>query len=175
MLNLIQDIGNLRALCGEISAVQAMESSAARCFAVKDTASMNMRFANGALGSFIASDTAASSRSWEHTSGEDPRYDLARVHDDDCYLVAGTMGSLSIPSMRLKTFGSAAEQCWHKPLRTTRLDVPVIDPMQAQMAHFCDVIRGLAKPLVSARDGLQNLKVVQAISESARTGQMVFI
>jgi predicted dehydrogenase len=41
------------------------------------------------------------------------------------------------------------------------------------MAHFCDVVRGEVAPFVSARDGLQNLTVVEAISESALTGQIV--
>jgi predicted dehydrogenase len=172
LLNMIHEVGNLRSLCGEISAVHAFSSNATRGFAVEDTASINIRFVNGALGSFIVSDTAASSRSWEHTTGEDPRYALSHVDDDDCYVVAGTMGSLSVPSMRLKSFARAADQSWHKALRSEIINLPAVDPMQAQMAHFCDVIRG-ATPLVSARDGLQNLKVVEAISESARTGRIV--
>ena len=172
LLNMIHEIGNLRSLCGEIAAVHAFSSNTIRGFAVEDTASISIRFTNGALGNFIVSDTAASSRSWEHTTGEDPRYALAHVDDDDCYVVAGTMGSLSIPSMRLKTFATPANQSWHKALRTERVALPDIDPMHAQMAHFCDVIRG-ATPLVSARDGLQNLKIVDAIGESARSGLIV--
>lgn len=172
LLNMIHEIGNLRSLCGEIAAVHAFASNAARGFAVEDTASISIRFTNGALGNFIVSDTAASSRSWEHTTGEDPRYALSHVDDDDCYVLAGTMGSLSIPSMRLKTFATPADQSWHKSLRTERIALPAIDPMHAQMAHFCDVIRG-APPLVSARDGLQNLKIVDAICESARSGLIV--
>jgi predicted dehydrogenase len=41
------------------------------------------------------------------------------------------------------------------------------------MAHFADVIKGRAEPLVSARDGLANLRVVDAISEAARSGRVV--
>jgi predicted dehydrogenase len=48
-----------------------------------------------------------------------------------------------------------------------------VDPLERQMAHFAEVIRGRAKPLVSARDGLQNLRVVDAIVEAARTGRVV--
>jgi predicted dehydrogenase len=175
LINMVHEVGNMRALCGEIAAVHAFSSNATRGFAVEDTACINVRFANGALGSFIASDTAASTRSWEHTSGEDPRYALAHVSDDDCYVIAGTMGSLSIPTMRLKTFSRAADQSWHKPLQTQVLTLPNVDPMHAQMAHFCGVIRGQAPPMVSALDGLQNLKIVEAISDSARTGLAVAI
>jgi len=35
------------------------------------------------------------------------------------------------------------------------------------------VIRGEAKPLVSGRDGLQNLRVTDAIVEAARIGSVV--
>jgi len=41
------------------------------------------------------------------------------------------------------------------------------------MAHFRDIVRGDAKPLVTARDGLQNLRVVAAIGEAARSGAAV--
>ena len=35
------------------------------------------------------------------------------------------------------------------------------------------MIRGDAKPLVSGRDGLQNLRVTDAIAEAAKTGRTV--
>ena len=47
------------------------------------------------------------------------------------------------------------------------------DPLARQLAHFCRVIRGEVEPLVSVRDGLRNLQIVEAISEAARTGQIV--
>ena len=35
------------------------------------------------------------------------------------------------------------------------------------------MIRGEAEPLVSGRDGLQNLRVTDAIAEAAKTGRAV--
>lgn len=173
LLNMIHEIGNVRALCGEIVAVQAFTSNATRGFAVEDTAAIALRFAGGALGTFILSDAAASDRSWEHTSGEDPRYDPAHTDDDDCYLVAGTFGSLAVPTMRLQRYATAADQSWHKPLAKSRLPLERADPLERQMAHFADVAARRAAPLVSARDGLANLRVVDAIVEAARTGRVV--
>jgi len=173
LINMIHEIGNLRSLCGEIIAVHAFSSKAIRNFAVEDTASINFRFANGALGTFVLSDTAASSRSWEHTSGEDPGFGKAHAPNDDCYLVAGTFGSLAIPTMTLKRYAREEDRSWHKALDTSIVPLTVVDPLERQLAHFCDVIRGTAKPLVSARDGLQNLRIVEAIAESARTGSVV--
>lgn len=82
LINLIHEIGKLRSLCGEITALQAMASTARRGFAVEDTAAVLMRFANGALGSFLLSDAAASARSWEQTAHENPAY--ASVDDEVC-------------------------------------------------------------------------------------------
>ena len=173
LLNMIHEIGNLRALCGEIVAVQAFSSTATRNFPVEDTVAIALRFASGALGTFMLSDTAASDRSWEHTSGEDPRYDQAHTDEQDCYLVSGTMGSLAIPTMRLQRYPSEAARSWHKPLQTSVIELATVDPLERQIAQLVAVIRGSAKPLVSARDGLQNLRVVDAIVEAATIGRVV--
>lgn len=173
LLNMIHEIHNLRALCGEIVAVQAFTSNATRGFAVEDTAAIALRFAGGALGTFILSDAAACDRSWEHTSGEDPRYDPAHTDDDDCYLVAGTFGSLAVPTMRLQRYATAADQSWHKPLAKSQFPLERADPLERQMAHFADVVERRSAPLVSGRDGLANLRVVDAIVEAARTGRLV--
>ena len=173
LLNMIHEIDNLRSLAGEIVAVQAFTSNATRHFPVEDTAAIALRFASGALGTFMLSDTAACDRSWEHTSGEDPRYALAHTDDDDCYVVAGTFGSLAIPTMRLQRYLKADERSWHKALDKSVLERDAVDPLERQIAHFADVIRGRAQPLCSARDGLQNLRVVDAIVEAANTGHVV--
>ncbi|HLZ66835.1 MAG TPA: Gfo/Idh/MocA family oxidoreductase [Aliidongia sp.] len=176
LINMVHEVGNLRALVGEITEVQAFATSATRGFAVEDTAAINLRFANGALGTFMLSDTAATDRSWEHTSGEDKfRYSLAHTDQDDCYLVCGTWGSLAIPTMRLQRYLKDEDRSWHKALDKITISSEVVDPLSAQIAHFCDVIRGHAEPWVSVRDGVQNLRVVDAIHEAARTGQIVRI
>ncbi len=167
LINLIHEIGNLRALCGEIVAVQALSSNATRGFPVEDTVAISLRFANGALGTFMLSDTAASARSWEQTSQENPSY--ASYADEDCYLIVGTDGSLAVPTMRLKTYTSKADRSWWKPFQTGIVPVQREDPLARQLAHFCAVIRGAAKPRVTARDGLANLRVTEAIAEAART------
>jgi predicted dehydrogenase len=171
LINLIHEIHNLRMLCGEIVQVQAMTSNAVRGFAVEDTASITFRFASGVLASFMLSDTAASARSWEQTSQENKAY--ASYDDEDCYVIAGTMGSLSVPTMRLKTYAKAEERSWFKPYDVSTVALQREDPLRLQMDHFIRVIQGLDVPLVSAHDGLQNLRVVEAIAQAAASQQTV--
>jgi predicted dehydrogenase len=173
LINLIHEVDALRYLCGEIIEVQAITSNRIRKFVVEDTAAINFRFANGALGTYMLSDTAASDRSWEHTSGDNTRYSKAHTDDSDCFLISGTFGSLAIPTMRLLRYQAESDRSWHKPLEKSVFSVEFVDPLECQIAHFCDVIEGKATPTVTARDGLQNLKVVEAISEAARTGRPV--
>ena len=171
LLNMIHEVHNLRMLCGEIVAVQAFASHATRHFAVEDTVAINLRFASGALGTFLLSDTAASPRSWEQTSQENKAY--ANYDDEDCYVISGTNGSLSVPTMRLKTYPRSEDRSWWKPFEEGVVGMVRDDPLKHQIEHFGAVVRGEADPLVSARDGLKNLRVTEAIAEAATSGRVI--
>jgi predicted dehydrogenase len=173
LLNMIHEVHNLRMLCGEIVAVQAFASHAVRGFPVEDTAAISLRFANGVLGTFLLSDTAACPRSWEQTSRENPAYPT--YEDEDCYVIAGTNGSLSVPTMRLKTYPRPEDRSWWKPFEVGVAGMVRDDPLKRQLEHFGAVIRGEAAPLVDARDGLANLRVTEAIAAAARSGATVEI
>jgi predicted dehydrogenase len=171
LLNMIHEVHSLRMLCGEIVAVQALASHATRGFSVEDTVAINLRFANGALGSFMLSDTAACARSWEQTSQENPVY--PSYADEDCYVITGTNGSLSVPTMRLKTYPRPEDRSWWKPFEEGVVGMLRDDPLKHQIEHFGAVVRGEAEPLVSARDGLKNLRITEAIAEAAKSGRVI--
>lgn len=171
LLNMIHEVHNLRMLCGEITQVQALTSHAGRGFSVEDTVAINLRFANGVLGTFMLSDCAASAKSWEQTSQENKAY--PSYDDEDCYTVAGTHGSLSIPTMRMKSYAKDEDRSWWKPFEVNTVAMQRSDPIAHQMEHFGKVVRGETVPLVSAFDGLQNLKITEAIVQSAKTGQVI--
>ena len=173
LLNMIHEVHNLRMLCGDIVAVQAFVSNAIRGHAVEDTVALSLRFASGALGTFMLSDTAASARSWEQTSQENKAY--PSYEDEDCYVISGTFGTLSVPTMRLKTYARAQDRSWWKPFELAVVGVVRGDPIKLQMEHFGCVVRGEAEPLVSAWDGLQNLRVTEAIVQAAKSGKIVDI
>jgi predicted dehydrogenase len=173
LLNMIHEVHSLRMLCGDILAVQAFSSNATRGFPVEDTVAINFRFANGMLGTFLLSDTAASARSWEQTSQENKAY--SSYADEDCYVITGTNGSLSVPTMRLKTYPRPEERSWWKEFEAGVVGMVRDDPLKHQIEHFGKVIRAEAEPLVSARDGLSNLRITEAIAQAAISGYVVHV
>ncbi|WP_279477526.1 Gfo/Idh/MocA family oxidoreductase [Aureimonas sp. SK2] len=164
-LNLIHDIDNLRALLGEVVAIQAAESNTVRGHGVEETSAIILEFASGALGTVSVCDTVVAPWSWEMTTGENPAYPLA---DEACYVIAGTAGSLSLP--KLEVWTNDGKPGWWEPLQRTRVGVAAKDPLALQIRHFAAVIRGDEPPLVSGREGLRTLEVVTAIKQAARTG-----
>ena len=169
LINAIHEIDCLRMLCGDIDTVQATTSNEVRGFAVEDTAAAVIRFKNGALGTLLVSDTASSPWSWEFSSGENPFYPRT---SEDCIFIAGTRGSLSIPSLDLH-WHDAGQESWANPLTQRRAQISPADPYYEQMKNFAGVIRGTAEPVLSGRDGTKTLAATLAISLSAKTGAVV--
>jgi predicted dehydrogenase len=169
LINLIHDIDALRFLVGDVASVQAMAATHVRGHPVEETVSVNLQFANGALGSLLLSDTAASPLSWELTAGEDPSFPQQRGHDS--YLLAGTRGSLGIPTLRLMTYDG--EPSWQAPMRTSIVPVQTVDPLARQLDHFRAVIERREAPLVTGWDAVESLRVTLAVVEAARTGDTV--
>ena len=75
--------------------------------------------------------------------------------------------------MRLKYYTQDGERSWYKPFSCQTLELVRKDPLAEQIEHFGAVIRGETEPLVTARDGLQNLRVTEAVVEAARSGGVV--
>ncbi len=172
LINLIHEMDNLRYLCGEVESVHAVASNAVRKFEVEDSAVMTLKFTSGVLGTFALSDTAASPRSWEQTSGENTAY--PRYPSEDCYFIAGTQGSLAVPTMRTWTYADfGKEPGWCTPFTEQTLALDAVDPLAAQLDHFCDLIAGKAEPIITVSDALQSLMMVEAIRQSIATGKTV--
>ena len=75
--------------------------------------------------------------------------------------------------MRLKTYPRAEDRSWWQPFELGRAALVRDDPIRHQLEHFGAVIRGEAVPLVSARDGLANLRVTGAFVAAAHSGGRV--
>jgi predicted dehydrogenase len=170
LLNLSHDVDLLRYLCGEVEAVQAYQSNAVRSYPVDETTVVILKFANGALGTINVSDTVVAPWSWEQTTGENTAYPHT---DQTCYQIGGTHGSLSVP--RLELWTNQAKRSWWEPFNVERHVAADQDPLRLQIQQFCRVIRGEEKPLVSGREGLMTLKVIDAVNQAAKTGELVKI
>jgi len=164
LINLIHEIGIMRVLCGEIVRVSAFASNKTRAFEVEDTVSINVEFINGALGTFILSDTAVSNKSWEMTTGENhayPHYPL-----EWAYHIAGTKASLDFPNMKIRMYDDAFEPSWWRPFYDDELKVVRENPLEVQLNHFADVIMGKMEAISTARNGFMNMLVVEAVKRS---------
>jgi len=169
LINAIHDIDCLRMLCGDIESVSAATGSAVRGLKVEDTAAAVLQFRNGALGTLLVSDAASAPWSWEWGSRENPN----RPHEpEDCYLVAGTQGSISIPTLRHR-WHKPGEESWDAPMTQMLVPIRPADAYHEQMRNFCGVIRGTEKPVLSGRDGTMTLATTLAITQSARQGKPV--
>ncbi|MCP4381535.1 MAG: Gfo/Idh/MocA family oxidoreductase [Hyphomicrobiales bacterium] len=162
-INLIHDIDLLRYLCGEVTSVVAQDSNATRGHEVEDTAVVLLTFKNGALGTVTLSDTVVGPWSWEMTADENPAYPNTTAA---AYLIGGTHGSLELPKLKL---WHQPKRGWWEPIEEKPVAVAPADPIAEQMKHFRDAALGRTAPLVSGREGLRSLAVIEAIKRSAAT------
>jgi predicted dehydrogenase len=61
------------------------------------------------------------------------------------------------------------------PIERERLSYEKADPLGLQIANFCGVIRGKAAPVVSGREGLKTLGVIDAVKRAAETGDVISV
>jgi predicted dehydrogenase len=168
LINAIHDIDCLRMVCGEIESVHATTANAARGFAVEDTAACVLTFEDGALGTLIVSDSAATPWNWELTSRENPMYPSEA---ENCFSIAGTTGGLAVPTLQHWFYEGGG--AWDDPLTRRTLNVTRADPYPRQLHHFARVIRGEEQPVIDAMEGTRTLAAMLAIAESAKTGRPV--
>ena len=169
LINAIHDIDCLRMLCGDVETVSAAASNQTRKFVVEDTAGAVLHFASGAIGTLLVSDAVSASWTWEMGSRENPD----RPNDtENCYIVAGTKGSLTVPYLQHR-WHEPGQESWDVPLTQLRVPVRPADAYHEQMRNFAGVIRGTEKPVLDGRGGTVTLATTLAITRSAQNGAQV--
>ncbi len=170
LINAIHTVDDMRMLAGaDIVAVQASSSNAVRGFEVEDSATVLLEFSNGILGTMNISDTVAAPWNWEMTSAENAAYPRT---DEACYLIGGTVASLSVPDLKLWRH---AQPSWTSQIASSALDRSVEDPLVRQLQHFRRVVRREVEPLVGGRDAVVTLAATLAISRAAQEGRRIRI
>ena len=165
-VNLVHDIDLLRYICGEVVSVQAQTIKSRRGHENEDVASVLLRFDTDIVGTISVSDTIVSPWSWELTAKENPAYPPT---SENCYLFGGDHGSLSVPDLTI--WKNKEKRGWWEPIHSAKHSIITTDPLLNQIDHFCSIIKGNNAPLVSAEEGLKNLKVLEGIYESAESGE----
>ena len=118
----------MRALCGEVTAVQAIATNAIRGYAVEESAAVLLQFANGAVGTMSVSDATVAPWSWETTAGENPDFPKT---GESCYRIAGTLGSISIPDLHRLAPGRVAAIGEIRLLSEDGFQLVAEDPLRA--------------------------------------------
>lgn len=169
LINLIHEVDFLRYAVGEIAAIGAFTSNRQRGFAVEDTAASLIEFENGALGTFLASDSAVSPWTTEQGVGESPEFPFS---GESGYRFVGSQGALEFPELFHWSQANGA-QSWNQPIHAQRIHAPSIDPYIAQLDHFRDVIDGTTPSLQTVEDGARTLIATLAVTEAAATGRRI--
>jgi predicted dehydrogenase len=172
LTNLSHEVDLLRFLVGDMEEVTTLLSSARRGLEIEDSAAMAFRFANGALGSFLMSDTGASPWAFESATGENP---AIAVSGQDYIQITGTEGALSFPSLKHWGRGGPGEIEWSKPLRAEPgPQCAMVDPLREQIGRFAKVVAGGTDAvLCSGEDGVKALEMTLAAALSGRIGRPV--
>ena len=170
-INLVHDIDLICYLLGPVKFVQAATSNKIRKLKVEDTAVVNFIFKSGVLCTLSVSDTIVAPWSYELTAGENPAYPIT---NQSSYYLGGTKGSIQFPN--LKHWYNKGERSWWRPIYHSDMNIKLSQfTLVNQINHFCNVVNGKTKPKVSGMDGLQSLKIFDAIIKSSKTGKKIEI
>jgi predicted dehydrogenase len=166
-INMSHEIDLLRHFFGEAERVRAVVSHARRNSPVEDTASAIVTFRNGGIASLTISDASCGPWAWDLSAGEAP--DRFPAHDISAHMYSGTKGGLSLPDLGLWTY-AGAEPDWETEQRRDTLAHTPAPVYVEQLRHFEEVIAGRAEPLVTCADGLANMRIIDAMRQSALNG-----
>ncbi len=170
LINGIHFVDDIRYMIGEISMVLAYVTNEFRGKDVEDTCGITFVCTNGAVVTVLMTDIAPSVRFYEANCKEDHRFHPANY---DSYFIFGDKASLSFPSMEMMSYDPDFGEGWTQPFQTYSFPVERIDPMEEELKHFCEVLMGQAEPRTNAADATVNLRVIEAINTSAKTGKAV--
>jgi predicted dehydrogenase len=178
LTNLVHEIDIMHHLLGPIVRVQAElgdDKSRGPEHKVESAAAITLRFANGAIGTFLLADNTVSPFNFEAGTGENPTIPKVGM---DFYRIFCSNAVLSVPDMRIWSYQTdlGKSKSWTEQLTEQQVSVPEMKrPFELQVRHFVNVIKGQEEPSCSGEDGLRALLVCDAIRKAAETGVAVDI
>ena len=88
----------------------------------------------------------------------------------ECYEVAGTEGTLFVQSAWGNSEGEA-----HFTVNGETISVTGVNPYAAEILNLCEAVENGTQLLLPISDALGNMRVIDALHESAHTGQRILI
>ena len=164
--NLIHEVDLLQYFLGPIRRVFAERSVSLRGYAGEEGLAMTLRFASGAVGTFIALDNSASPFNIEAGTGESVSYPFT---GQDCYRFFGTRGTLTVPDGKVwkpQSLEKGRLSQWIE----SKLEWGDQEVYQRQLGNFVSVVRGSGEPVCSGADGLRAVAVCDAVRRSLTVG-----
>lgn len=181
LLNTIHDVDDFHYITGKkITKVFAVANNSIRhSEKIEDSCSIIFEFEDGVHCSYSISDGVPGPWGYDVAAQEMNSTIMRTYHGENSLRVFGTKGSFGLPNMDFyhclgddpsddSTYG------WKTPIIKEHYEVGRPDPATATLEHFADLCNGVTdKPRCTGEDGLATLKVLQAVIESAKTGQIV--
>lgn len=174
--NFVHDVDLLHYFCGPTTRIHAEKSITRRKHNGQDPrdqaeegVALTLRFASGAVGTFILSDTVASPYNSESATGDDPTlpqtwFNEKERQEVDIYRFFGTEGTLSVPDMSLWRFGEQ-KKSWESVLNRQKMAAENDGrlPFERRLDHFVRVVKRQEEPNCSGEDGLLAVMVCDAV------------
>lgn len=172
LFNGVHDVDDLNFITGvKPTRVFAVAKNAIRGNEVEDSVSAVIDYEGGISATYFLSDGTPGPWSYDMAAAESTFWDT--YPGENSLRVFGTKGSFGFPNMDLYYYDDDAYG-WTSPLKHEHFEIENNDPMTAELEHFIDLCTGRETvPRCSGEDGLNTLKVVLAMSESAKSGQVI--
>ncbi len=176
LVNAIHDIDDINNVMDMTPVrIYAAKRSTIRGNEAEDSCSALIEFAEGPTATYFVSDGTPGPWNYDLLAHADERMCMSPDPQDSMHIF-GTKGSFGFPSMNFYTYADEEHWGWFQPMVHEHFDVELNDPMQSEMDHFFNLCLGIeTEPRCTGQHGLNTLKMVNAIIESADTKQVVEI
>ncbi len=172
LINGTHDFDDLNFLTGmKPIKVYASAHNTIRHKQVEDSCSAVVEYEGGITASYFLSDGIPSP--WNYDLAAEENVFFTMCPGENSMRIFGTKGSFGFPNMDLYYYDED-DYGWTSPLHHEHFEVEKNDPMAAEFDHFIDLCTGReTEPRCTGEDGLNTLKVVLGMAESAVSGQAV--
>jgi predicted dehydrogenase len=172
LINIIHDIDTLRYFFGDVDFIQAHITNHFRGNDVEDAGVINFIFKNQAIATIFLTDNSPAIWAYEICAGENPRFHPSH---EDCYFFFGEKASIAFPSMQQISYKKELGVGWLRPYLREYVPTERADVYLEEVRHFCSVLNGDEASRITAEDGLETMRIIEAIHESSKQKKAIFL